>query len=136
MASRRHASSDRRAEDRHLCAQLVGVKWTDCDQRAKDCLAVLEDISTSGACLRNEQPIPVNTRIRIAYGGGHLPGVVRYCSFREAGFFLGIQFDPDTRWSDERFRPESLTEVRDLYYQSIRRNQPRAGVRTASRPSL
>jgi hypothetical protein len=114
---------DKRTEPRLLCSQLVAVKWTDSEQRARDCFAVVEDISTSGACLQSEQPVPVETRVEIAYGDGHLMGTVRYCVYRSVGYFLGIQFYPDTRWSDARFRPEHLTDVRDLLNQSNRRGR-------------
>jgi hypothetical protein len=117
-----------------LCSQLVGLKWTDAERGAQDCLSVLEDLSTSGACLRIEQPIPVKTRVRIAYGGGNLSGAVRYCVFRSVGYFLGVQFDADTQWSDARFRPEHMTDVRDLLDRSIRRSRTQErGSRRASR---
>ncbi|MGA3026412.1 MAG: hypothetical protein ABSF98_16730 [Bryobacteraceae bacterium] len=62
----------------------------------------------------------------ISYGDGHVAGTVRFCVYRAAGYFLGIQFDPDTRWSDARFRPQHLTDVRDLLNQSIHRNEASA----------
>jgi hypothetical protein len=107
---------------RVLCSQLVAVKWTD-GGLAQDCLAVLKDISTSGACLQSEQPIPIKTPVRVAYGEGHFSGTVRYCVFRTVGYLLGIQFEADTRWSDARFRPQHLTDVRDMWNQRARRKR-------------
>jgi PilZ domain len=127
MATRpQPATLDKRTETRVLCSQLVAVKWTDSEGSAQDCLANLEDISTSGACLQSERPISVKTRVRIAYGGGHLSGTVRYCVYRAVGYFLGIQFDPGTRWTDARFRPEHLTDVREMFNKSVRRSRAAA----------
>jgi len=113
---------DQRTEARLLCSQLVAVKWTH-GGLARDCLAVLEDISTSGACLQIEQPIPVKTPVRVAYSEGHFSGSVRYCVLHAAGYLLGIRFDDDTRWSDARFRPQHLTDVRNLLNPRARRKR-------------
>jgi len=130
----RSITADKRTETRMLCSELVGIKWTNGAKSARECLGVLEDISTCGACLRLEQPIPVQTPVRVIYGGGHLQGVVRYCVFRAVGYFVGVQFSADARWSDARYRPEHTTDVRDLLNRSLRRSraQERGTRRTSS----
>jgi len=57
-------------------------------------VANLEDISLSGACLQFDQPIPLQTDLRINYPKGELMGKVRYCVYREIGYFLGVSLSP------------------------------------------
>jgi hypothetical protein len=122
MATRpQSAAFDKRTEPRVLCSQLVGVEWTDREGGVRSCVANLEDISASGACLHSEEPIPVEESVKIAYGANHLSGVVRYCVHCSVGYLLGIQFEPETRWSDEKFRPRHMTDVGKLLKQAIRR---------------
>ena len=73
-----------------LCADMVDVQWTDKAGKIRKGVANLEDISLSGACLQFDQPIPLQTGLRINHGKGELMGIVRYCVYREIGYFLGI----------------------------------------------
>lgn len=97
-----------------LCADLVNVEWVDKDGRTHRAVANLEDIALSGACLQMDRPLPLNTPLRIALPKGPLHGVIRYCVFREIGYFLGIQFTPGSRWSRRQFRPRHLFDPRRL----------------------
>jgi hypothetical protein len=132
---RRDKRPDKRKEPRMMCSQLVGVKWKDTGAHRQECLAVLEDISTSGACVQMERPLEIDTSVKVAYGGGHLSGKVRYCVFRSIGYFVGIEFDPGVRWSSTEFRPSHLVDVKELLDRCLRRSHPRAARKTASRPS-
>ena len=76
-------------------------------------VANLEDISLSGACL---QVIGLCRWDSVPH---QLPewrmmGKVKYCVFREIGYFLGIEFEPGTRWSQRHFRPQHLLDPRRL----------------------
>jgi hypothetical protein len=113
---------DRRIETRMLCADLVEIQWRDQTGRRRHAMANLEDISLSGACLQVERPIPLGCAVHIAYPSGELAGAVKYCIFREIGYFLGVEFEPGTRWSPRSFRPQHLLDPR------------RMAVRAASRP--
>ena len=75
-----------------LCADMVDVQWKDKSGRLRKGVANLEDISLSGACLQFDQPVPLQTELRISYPKGELTGKVRYCVYREIGYFLGIEF--------------------------------------------
>jgi hypothetical protein len=97
-----------------LCADLVDVKWKDQTGRTRRGVANLEDISLSGACLQVDRPVPMGTSFRISYPSGELVGKVKYCVFREIGYFLGIEFDPGSRWSQRHFRPQHLLDPRRL----------------------
>lgn len=72
---------DRRSELRMLCADVVEIHWRT-NGRNHRCTAGLEDISTSGACLQLERPVPLLTTVRIRHAAGELTGTVRYCILR------------------------------------------------------
>ena len=44
----------------------------------------------------------------------HFRGTVRYCYWRDSGYFLGIEFDPDSQWSRSEFEPEHLIDPGEL----------------------
>ncbi len=112
---------DRRIEPRMLCADLVDVIWKDPTGRTRRGVANLEDISLSGACLQVERPVPLGTPSRMSYPNGELMGTVKYCVFREIGYFLGIEFEPGTRWSQRHFRPQHLLDPRRLVNRATNR---------------
>jgi len=104
-----------------LCADMVDVQWRDKTGRIRKAVANLEDISLSGACLQIEQPIPLQTELAISYPKGELQGKVRYCVYREIGYFLGIEFEPGCKWSARHFRPQHLLDPRRLVIRSVNR---------------
>ncbi|MBI4903807.1 MAG: PilZ domain-containing protein [Acidobacteria bacterium] len=114
---------DRRFQTRMLCADLVNVQWTENSGKLRRAVANLEDISLSGACLQLDQPIPLNTFIRIAYPKGQLLGTVRYCVYREIGYFLGVQFKEGSNWSRKLFKPQHLFDPRRLLARPQRSNR-------------
>lgn len=97
-----------------LCADLVDVRWRD--KTGKSCRAVanLEDISPSGACIQVDSQIPLGTAVEVSYPKGSFSGVVRYCSFREIGFYIGLMFETGCRWSENSFKPMHLFDPRTL----------------------
>ncbi len=104
-----------------LCADLVNVRWTD--KLGQDCNAVanLEDISSSGVCLQMDTPLPIDTTLKISHPKAEFEGNVRYCFFREIGYFLGIQFTPGCKWSRRQYRPRHLLDLRRLVQSSAKR---------------
>lgn len=123
--------NERRVETRLLCAELVEINWKDKSARQRRRVVNLEDISLSGACLQSEMPILRGTAVTIRYGDGELVGSVRYCLYRDLGYFLGIEFAPDCRWSTKHFRPRHLLDPKRLVDRAARRTK-RASVREAS----
>ncbi len=97
-----------------LCADLVDVQWKDKTGRTRRAVANLEDISLSGACLQLDLPIPLNTNLRIGHPNGEFQGRIRYCVYREIGYFLGVQFEPGVKWSRRSFKPMHLLDPRKL----------------------
>lgn len=114
---------ERRTDNRLLCAELVEVMWEDDSGRKRRRVANLEDISLSGICLQVENPIPPGTAVTMSYGDGALVGIVRYCVFREFGYFLGIQLEEGCRWSTQHFKPQHLLDPRELIDRAMLRHQ-------------
>ena len=105
---------DRRSEPRLMCADMVGVRWLDESGVKRDATALLEDISASGACLQLDSPLPLGTRLEITYRNGRLEGSVCYCFYREIGYWVGVEFKPQTRWSRRQYRPRHLLDLKKL----------------------
>ena len=105
---------NRRIESRLLCADLVDIDWRDQAGRLRRGVANLEDISQSGACLQVEKPVSLGSPLRIGYPGGVLLGRVKYCVYREIGYFLGVEFEPGQQWSRNDYRPQHMLDVRSL----------------------
>jgi len=109
-----------------MCADLVDVRWKDKSGRSRRTVANLEDISLSGACLQVEVQIPLKTTVRISYPKGEFSGEVRYCQFKEIGYYVGVQFEDGCKWSKTSFKPLHLLDPRGL--------TKRAPVRSKSTP--
>jgi len=97
-----------------LCADLVDVQWKDDSGRNRRMVANLEDISLSGACIQIDKSIPLKSVVTILHPKGTLKGIVRYCVYREIGYFLGIEFEAGSRWSQQEFRPQHMLDPRQL----------------------
>jgi hypothetical protein len=120
---------ERRFEGRFLCADLVTVEWqtdegSDVDSRIVE--AVLEDISALGACVQVDESIPFGAPISISVSARpvdagpvraiptRFSGHVSYCVFRDYGYFVGVRFSEQTRWSSGLFLPQHLTNLQSL----------------------
>ena len=112
---------NRRAETRMLCADLVDIHWKDRGGRTKRAVANLEDISGSGACLQVDLAVPLQTVVKISLPQGELQGTVRYCVYRQIGYFLGVEFEPGHRWSIRTFRPQHLLDPRRMIARAVSR---------------
>jgi hypothetical protein len=106
--------TDRRIEQRLLCADLVRVQWRDRLGLSQAEVMNLEDISLSGACLQCESHILKGTPVSMNYGNGNLEGKVKYCIYREGGYFLGIEFSEGCKWPTDEFRPKHLLNPETL----------------------
>ena len=105
---------DRRHEGRFLCADVVRVDWIPPKGSPHSSEAVLEDISPQGACVQVDDAIPVGCSASIAAKGARLDGVISYCVFRDYGYFAGIRFADQVKWSSELFEPDHLTNLQAL----------------------
>ncbi len=124
--------TEKRAETRMLCSELVDIHWKDCTGRQRSALANLEDISGSGVCLQMDSPVPLDTALRICHSKGEFQGSVRYCLYREIGYFLGVQFAPGCQWSPQAYQPQHLLDLRDL----VMRSASRAVKKSSGKPAV
>jgi len=106
--------SERRFEDRFLCADVVRVDWVRGEGDTSTVEALLEDISSLGVCVQVEEPIPLGARVAISANGTSFDGFVSYCVFRDYGYFVGVKLSDETRWSPGQFEPQHLTDLRNL----------------------
>ena len=103
-----------RAEKRLLCADIVEIRWHNRFGRERLSTALLEDISPGGACLQMEEKLAPGVTVDLRHGNAHLSGAVKYCVYREFGYFVGVQFTPDSKWSRRSFRPKHLLDFYGL----------------------
>jgi hypothetical protein len=99
---------ERRNQNRLMCADLINIEWREKDGTTSKAVANLEDISESGICIQTEEPLPLRSVIRVVTPKGELEGEIRYCVFRDIGYFVGVQFEPGTRWNRNWFQPMHL----------------------------
>ncbi len=110
----------KRAEIRNMCADVLEVRWNDTHGKVRRSTALLEDISPSGACLQVESEIPVGVRIRWECQNQPFAGRIRYCTFREIGYFAGVEFEAGVTWSKQTYTPRHLLELERLVSQAKR----------------
>jgi hypothetical protein len=58
--------------------------------------------------------VPENVRVRLLCGKSEFRGLVRFCYWRDDGYFIGIAFDADSKWSKAKFTPEHLLDPREV----------------------
>jgi hypothetical protein len=97
-----------------MCADIVDVRWRDTVGKRRQCVGLLEDISSSGACLQVETPLPLGAEVILDCPNREFRGHIRYCVYREIGYFAGIQFEGSCRWSKRMFKPQHLLDPRTL----------------------
>jgi hypothetical protein len=116
----KNVMQDRRSEIRMLCADMVELHWEDGRGKRQQATGLLEDISACGACLQLENPVPLGVGIHWECPNQQFSGHVRYCVYREIGYFVGVEFDPAVRWSKKTFRPRHLLDLQRLVEQAKR----------------
>ena len=55
-------------------------------------------------------------------GAARFSGHVSYCAYRDYGYFVGIRFSDETKWSSGVFEPQHLTNLASLSERTIRRS--------------
>ena len=97
-----------------LCADVVEACWTDRSGEEQRASALLEDISPSGACLQFEAAVPLGVSLRWGSPKQEFVGEVRYCVYREIGYFVGVEFEPQSKWSKKAYKPQHLLDLERL----------------------
>ncbi len=106
--------AEQRAEPRYLCSDLVTLCWQEGAQSEHSETVVLENISASGACVQAEISVPESVSVRLACGKAEFHGRVRFCYWRDDGYFIGIAFDAHSKWSKAKFKPEHLLDPSEV----------------------
>jgi hypothetical protein len=101
---------ERRSEVRMMCADMIEVCWKH-GGKVQRATGLLEDISPSGACLQMECVVPPGTEVRWQTSRQEFSGIVRYCVYREIGYFIGVEFAFRSRWSKKVYTPQHLLEL-------------------------
>ncbi len=94
-----------------LCADMVTITWKDPIGKKRRMMGLLEDISASGACLQLDTAIPVGAELRWSSPKKEFAGKVRYCVYREIGYFVGVEFSADSKWSRRTYKPQHLLDL-------------------------
>jgi len=97
-----------------MSADMVTVCWKDKKGQTEPVIGILEDISPSGACLQLETPVPSGAEIEWSTRKHKFTGRVRYCVYREIGYFVGVKFDAKSKWSKRAYKPRHLLDLRWL----------------------
>jgi hypothetical protein len=100
---------------------MVKVRWSDPAGRKHRETALLEDIAAHGACLQLDKAVRLGTPVTIEHAKGKMSGSVRYCIYQEIGYFVGVQFAPDSEWSRSRFTPEHMLDLEQLVMRQARK---------------
>jgi hypothetical protein len=101
----------RRLENRDRCADVIKMAWTPEQEFPRKDLAMLGNISPSGACLEIEEPIPVNAVVELEFGMDQCQAVVKYCKYDKVNYIFGVQFKAGYRWSSNHWEPKHLIQV-------------------------
>jgi hypothetical protein len=104
--------TDKRQDIRDLCADLLDIHWTDSKGKIHDEIATLEDISPSGACIKMDHRIKINSVIDLKYPGGKFVGLIKYCKREPIGYYIGVEFQEGYLWDRRKYKPEHLLQLR------------------------
>jgi hypothetical protein len=97
-----------------MCADMVEASWVDQAGQTERADAILENISPRGACLQFEVAVPPGVTLRFSAKNHEFSGEVRYCQYAEIGYFVGIEFEPQSHWSKSSFKPSHLLDLEEL----------------------
>ena len=100
--------TEKRADGRFLCADLVQLDWLSEDEKHRSEQAVLEDISPLGGCVQLEEPIALGSVVMLTVATTPFYGNVCYCTRRDEGYFVGLRFSNDTIWSEASGRHSGI----------------------------
>ena len=80
-----------------LCADILEISLEGSLGKNRRGTALLEDISSSGACLQQETAVPLGSEIGWEAPGQFFSGYVRYCVYREIGYFVGVELGKSSK---------------------------------------
>jgi hypothetical protein len=107
----------RRSEHRLLCSDLVRLRWTVGSGGRCEEVAVLEDLSTTGANLLMGVVVEEGASVTVSKGDKEFHGTVRGCIMGHNGYFVGVEFEAGSRWNGRaEYVPDHLLDVSQLRF--------------------
>jgi len=103
-----------RATTMFLCSEIVKVCWRSTARGSKVLTANLEEISRYGATLVSEEPLPADAEVDIACQNFILRGKTSKSMWDEIGYSTWVEFQLDSQWSPDWFRPRHLLNLKAL----------------------
>jgi hypothetical protein len=101
---------EKRRGIRNQCADLLDTHWVDSKGKIHDEIATLDDISASGACIKMDHRIKIDTILDLKYPGGKFVGQVKYCKYEPIGYYIGVEFQEGCRWDRRKYKPGHLLQ--------------------------
>jgi hypothetical protein len=98
---------EQRSQLRLTDAEIVMIFWQENGDQAFQ-LANMNDISSDGAGLIVDHPLPVGTPVIMSYGKDRLNAIVRHCSSLLDRHHIGVEFVDADKQSPIHFDPELL----------------------------
>jgi hypothetical protein len=105
---------ERRRQPRLLCAEIVQVSWALGGRSPCTQIANLDDVSSGGACIVTDDPVPVGAPMVITCHADKFLSKVRHCTQHGLGWLVGVEFEPDSRWQTAMSRLGSLVDPRSM----------------------
>lgn len=98
---------------RHLCSELMNVRVLSGDCAEREVIGILEEISTSGACLQLEENPGINTRLMFAsqdaMASPEMEGIVTSCEYEPGiGYYVELRFSRGFSWHPAIYKPQHL----------------------------
>jgi hypothetical protein len=109
-----HHNCERRGSKRLLCSDLVQLLWTGSNGAKHREIVILENLSRAGVGLFMGVAVPAGTPVQLIANDLPLNGRIQHCVFRENGYIVGLELDPDSQWAQEpgsEFIPQHLLDV-------------------------
>ena len=69
---------------------------------------------TTGWNCMLDGPIPLGAEVHWQSPKREFRGRVRYCVYREIGYFAGVEFRRSSKWSRKDFKPQHLLDLEQL----------------------
>lgn len=110
-------SCDRRESKRSLCSDLVQLLWLDPNGQRRREVVILENLSLAGVGLFTGVSVPAGTEVQLLANDLQLVGHIKHCIFRENGYIVGLELNPDSKWAQQpgsTYLPEHLLDVSAL----------------------
>ena len=104
----------RNIEPRKVMWAVAEISWEDDGGTSFRVPAVLEDTSSSGACVRLKRPLAVGSRITIKWHREQFPAIARNCRTDGGDFLLGVRREagivPATKSASHPAAPDAKAE--------------------------